>query len=76
MEFFAVFPFGWERSEKMKASKFTDAQKALNSKLRSECLNAHRFMGLEDTAEKLEAWRRDHNEERPRSAMGSNAQQR
>ncbi len=28
---------------------------AFNSKLRSECLSAHWFMGLEDTAEKLEA---------------------
>lgn len=45
---------------------------AFNSKLRSECLNAHWFMGLEDTAEKLEAWRRDCNEERPHSAIGNN----
>ena len=45
---------------------------AFNSKLRSECLNAHWFMGLADTAEKLEAWRRDYNEERPHSAIGNN----
>ena len=45
---------------------------AFNSKLRSECLNAHWFMGLEDTVEKLEAWRRDYNEERPHSAIGNN----
>ena len=32
---------------------------AFNSKLRSECLNAHWVMGLADTAEKLEAWHRD-----------------
>ena len=44
---------------------------AFNSKLRSECLNAHWFMGLADTAEKLEAWRRDYNEERPHSAIGN-----
>jgi len=30
---------------------------AFNGKFRQECLNAHWFMGLEDTAEKLEAWR-------------------
>ena len=45
---------------------------AFNSKLRSECLNAHWFMGLEDTVEELEAWRRDYNEERPHSAIGNN----
>ena len=44
---------------------------AFNSKLRSECLNAHWFTGLEDTAEKLEAWRRDYNEERRHSAIGN-----
>ena len=45
--------------------------KAFNGKFRAECLNAHWFMGLEDTAEKLEAWRRDYNEERPHSAIGN-----
>ncbi len=29
---------------------------AFNGKFRAECLNAHWLMGLEDTAEKLEAW--------------------
>jgi len=43
---------------------------AFNGKFRQECLNAHWFMGLDDTAEKLEAWCRDYNEERPRSAIG------
>lgn len=44
---------------------------AFNGKLRAECLNTHWFMGLEDTAKKLEAWRRDYNEERPHSAIGN-----
>jgi putative transposase len=44
---------------------------AFNSKLRSECLNAHWFMSLEDACEKLEAWRRHYNEERPHSAIGN-----
>lgn len=44
---------------------------AFNDKFRAECLNAHWFMGIEDTAEKLEAWRRDYNEERPHSAIGN-----
>jgi len=46
---------------------------AFSGKLRSECPNAHWFMGLEDTTEKLEAWRRDYNEERSHSAIGNNA---
>ena len=29
---------------------------AFNGRFRAECLNAHWFMGLEDTVEKLEAW--------------------
>ena len=31
---------------------------AFNSKLRTECLNTHWFMNLEDACEKMEAWRR------------------
>lgn len=45
---------------------------AFNSKLRSECLNAHWFMSLADAREKLEDWRRDYNEVRPHSAIGYN----
>ncbi|PTX48003.1 putative transposase [Allosediminivita pacifica] len=45
---------------------------AFNSKLRSECLNAHWFMSLADAREKLEAWRRHYNEDRPHSAIGYN----
>ena len=42
---------------------------AFNSKLRSECLNAHWFMILADAREKLETWRRHYNEDRPHSAI-------
>ena len=45
---------------------------AFNSKLRSECLNAHWFMDLADAREKVEAWRRNYNEVRPHSAIGYN----
>ena len=45
---------------------------AFNSKLRSECLNAHWFMSLADASEKLEDWRRHYNEDRPHSAIGYN----
>lgn len=43
-----------------------------NSKLRSECLNAHWFMSLADAAEKLEDWRRHDNDDQPHSAIGYN----
>ncbi len=44
---------------------------AFNSKLRSECLNAHWFLWLQDACEKLEAWRKHYNEERPHSTIGN-----
>ena len=44
---------------------------AFNSKLRSECLNVHWFLSMQDTCEKLEKWRRHYNEERPHSAIGN-----
>ncbi len=44
---------------------------ALNERFRADCLNAHRFMGPEDTAEKPKPRRRDDNEERPHSAIGN-----
>jgi len=45
---------------------------AFNSKRRSDGLNANWFMGPEDPAETLEAWRRGDNEERPHRAIGTN----
>ena len=44
---------------------------AFNSKLRSECLNTHWFLSLEDACERLERWRRHYNEDRPHSAIGN-----
>jgi len=44
---------------------------AFNSKLRSECLNAHWFLSREDACEKLKAWRRHYKEERPHSVIGN-----
>ncbi len=43
---------------------------AFNSKFRSECLNAHWFMSLDDARTKMEDWRRYYNEERPYSDIG------
>jgi putative transposase len=44
---------------------------AFNGRIREECLNAHWFMTLADAREKLEAWRRYYNEERPHGAIGN-----
>jgi len=43
---------------------------AFNSKFRSECLNSHWFMSLDDARRKMEEWRRYYNEERPHSSIG------
>lgn len=44
---------------------------AFNGRFRAECLNSHWFTSLEDATEKLEAWRRDYDEERPHGAIGN-----
>jgi putative transposase len=45
---------------------------AFNSKLRAEFLNAHWFLTLADSREKLETLRGYYNEDRPHSAIGYN----
>ena len=44
---------------------------SFNGKFRTECLNTHWFMSLDDARAKMEAWRRDYNEVRPHSAIGN-----
>jgi putative transposase len=44
---------------------------AFNGRFRAECLNAHWFLTLADAQEKLEAWRRYYNEDRPHGAIGN-----
>lgn len=44
---------------------------AFNGRFRAECLNTHWFLTLADAAEKLEAWRRYYNEDRPHGAIGN-----
>lgn len=46
---------------------------AFNSRVRAECMNAHWFLTLADAREKLEAWRKYYNEERPHGAIGNKA---
>ncbi len=43
---------------------------AFNGRFRAECLSTHWFLTLADAREKMEAWRRYYNEERPHDAIG------
>jgi putative transposase len=43
---------------------------SFNGRLRDELLNGELFMGLLDARQKLEAWRRDYNQNRPHSSIG------
>lgn len=44
---------------------------AFNRKLRSECVNTHCVLPLDDACEKLDHWRGHCNEERPHGAIGN-----
>ena len=44
---------------------------SFNGKFRTECLNQHWFLTLDDARQKMEEWRRDYNEVRPHSAIGN-----
>jgi putative transposase len=43
---------------------------SFNARFRLECLNEHWFLTLDDAREKIEAWRREYNEDRPHSSLG------
>lgn len=45
------------------------AVESFNGRLRQECLNANWFLSLQDARDKIAAWRRDYNENRPHSAL-------
>ena len=42
---------------------------SFNGRFRDECLNANWFTTLNDARRKIEAWRRDYNDNRPHSAL-------
>jgi putative transposase len=42
---------------------------AFNARLRAECLNASWFLSIADARQRLEAWRREHNDERPHGPL-------
>ncbi len=43
---------------------------SFNGKVRSECLNQHWFLNLQDAKAKLDSWRDDYNHNRPHSSIG------
>ena len=43
---------------------------SFNGRLRDECLNVHQFLSLDDARAKIEAWRRDYNQQRPHGSLG------
>ena len=43
---------------------------SFNGRLRDECLNVHQFVSLTDARQKIEAWRRDYNQDRPHGSLG------
>jgi len=43
---------------------------SFNGRLRDECLNANWFLSLADARSKIEAWRRQYNENCPHTALG------
>ena len=43
---------------------------SFNGKFRTECLNQHWFMSLEDAQQQFDQWRTDYNEVRPHSSLG------
>jgi len=46
---------------------------AFNSRFRQECLNEHWFLSVADAQDRVDAWRRHYNAERPHSALGNAA---
>ena len=44
---------------------------AFNGRVRAECLNENWFLSLDDAKQKVAAWRRHYNEDRPHSALGN-----
>jgi putative transposase len=44
---------------------------AFNGRLREECLNENWFLSLDDARDKVGAWRKEYNRQRPHSALGN-----
>lgn len=58
----------FSRPEKPTDNSFIES---FNGSLRDECLNTNWFLSLDDAKEKIEQWRIDYNEYRPRASIGN-----
>ena len=56
------------RPEKLVDNAYIES---FNGKFRDECLNENWFTSLKDAQEKIEAWRKEYNCERPHSSLGN-----
>jgi len=45
--------------------------KAVNGRVRQECLNASWFLSMFDARQRIKEWRMDYNENRPHSSLGN-----
>ena len=77
-EFFSKALDAWAYRQKVKLDFIRPGRpmenghvESFNGRLRDECLNAELFFNLVDARQKLEAWRRDYNEQRPHSSVGN-----
>jgi putative transposase len=77
-EFFSQAMDQWAHRSKVKLDFIRPGRptengfiESFNGKLRDECLNAELFSDLVDARRKLEAWRREYNEDRPHSSIGN-----
>jgi putative transposase len=43
---------------------------SFDGRLRDECLNVHEFGSINQTRQRIEAWRIDYNDPRPHGALG------
>jgi putative transposase len=77
-EFFSKAMDAWAYNRRVKLDLIRPGRpmdngyiESFNGRLRDECLNAELFSDLLDAREKLDAWRRDYNENRPHSSIGN-----
>lgn len=49
--------------------KCSAKEESFNGRFREECLNALRFLSLDDAKGKIEKWRQDNSERRPHAAL-------
>ena len=66
--YFNKMKLDFSRPEKPTDNAFIES---FNGKFRTECLNQHSFMSLEDAQGRFDEWREDYNEVHPHSSLGN-----